>query len=135
MELAKEEKLNVFNEKDFLFEVNQSDLKIEGVTLDDATRAEIIKNLVTKVYTYKTEIQQAGKEVVKELPMETMLPFVGMNYVAQLAETAKFGADFVEMGFSFDHLNLLKTKQSKLLKKISGDMFKEKNEAGEDALI
>lgn len=103
--------------------------------MDDATRAEIVKNLVTRVNSYKSEIQQAGKEIVKELPMETMLPFVGMNYVAQLAETAKFGADFVEMGFSFDHLNLLKTKQSKLLKKISGGMFKEKNEAGEDALI
>jgi hypothetical protein len=73
---------------------------------------------LSRVYSFKTEIQLAGKDIVKELPMETMLPFIGMNYAAQFAETIKFGADFVEIGFSLQHLNLLKQKQQKLLKKI-----------------
>jgi len=39
------------------------------------------------------------------------------------------------MGFSFDHLHLLKPKQAKLLKQIKGDMYKEKNGAGDPALF
>jgi len=39
------------------------------------------------------------------------------------------------MGFSFDHLHLLKPKQQKLLKAIKGGMYKEKNANGDKALF
>jgi hypothetical protein len=39
------------------------------------------------------------------------------------------------MAFSFDHLHLLKPKQAKLLKAIKGGMYKEKNAAGDNALL
>jgi hypothetical protein len=67
--------------------------------------------------------------------MDTMVPFVFMYYAIQFSESAKFGTDFIEMGFSFDHLHLLKPKQQKLLKQIKGGMYKEKNAAGDSALL
>lgn len=64
-----------------------------------------------------------------------MVPFVFMYYAIQFSETYKFDQNFIEMGFSFDHLHLLKPKQAKLLKSIKGDMYKEKNAAGDNALF
>ena len=67
--------------------------------------------------------------------MDTMVPFVGMYYAVQFAETYKFDKDFIEMGFSYDHLKLLKPKQAKLLKSVKGGMYNEKNEDGDEALM
>lgn len=67
--------------------------------------------------------------------MDTVVPFVFMYYTIQFSEIAKFDSEFIEMGFSFDHLHLLKPKQQKLLKAIKGGMYKEKNANGDKALF
>jgi len=81
---------NIFSEKDFVFDVNAAGLKVEGATLDEAAQAELVKKLRQRVIDYKAEIQQAGKDVVKDFPMDTMVPFVFMYYAIQFSETAKF---------------------------------------------
>lgn len=47
---------NVFNENDFVFDVDVSGLTVSGVTLDDAARTELVKKLVDRVIGYKKEI-------------------------------------------------------------------------------
>jgi len=101
---------NIFAEKDFVINADVSALKVEGVTLDDAARTELVKKFTDRVISYKSEIQLAGKDVVKDFPMDTMVPFVFMYYAIQFSETYKFDQEFIEMGFSFDHLHLLKPK-------------------------
>lgn len=71
---------NIFQEKDFVFNVDASALQVEGVTLDEAARSELVKKFSDRVVSYKAEIQKAGKEVVKDFPMDTMVPFVFMYY-------------------------------------------------------
>ena len=59
--------------------------------------------------------------------MDTMVPFVFMFYATQFSENVKFEGKFIELGFSFDKLNMLLPKQKKLLKAIKGDFYKETN--------
>jgi len=47
---------NVFNEKDFVINVDGSALKVEGATLDDAAKAELVKKFTDRVISYKAEI-------------------------------------------------------------------------------
>lgn len=126
---------NIFEEKDFVFNVDEKALKVEGVTLDDAARTELVNKFTSRVHGYKAEVQKAGKDVVADFPMDTMVPFVFMYYAIQFSETYKFDNDFIEMGFSYDHLKLLKPKQAKLLKNIKGGLYKEKNANGDAALF
>ena len=48
--------------------------------MEDAAKAELVKKFVDRVKGYKKEIQTAGKDVVKDFPMDTMVPFVFMYY-------------------------------------------------------
>jgi len=48
---------NVFKELDFVINVDASALKVEGVTLDDASRTELVKKFTNRVISYKAEIQ------------------------------------------------------------------------------
>jgi hypothetical protein len=47
---------NIFNEKDFVFEVDASGLKVEGATLDDAAKTELVSKVRNRVIGYKAEI-------------------------------------------------------------------------------
>jgi hypothetical protein len=40
----------------------------------------LVAKFTDRVKGYKKEIQNAGKEVVKDFPMDTMVPFVFMYY-------------------------------------------------------
>jgi len=68
----------------------------------------------------------AGKEeIVPEFPMDAVVPFVGLYYGVQFAEAAGFDKDFVSLGGSLKHLELLTEKQNGLLKPIDGDFYNE----------
>lgn len=67
--------------------------------------------------------------------MDTMLPFVGLFYATQFADKVKFFENNIQLDFSFDRFALLKPRQSKLLKAIKGDFYKETNPQGEDSLF
>lgn len=47
---------NVFAEKDFVLTVDAAALKVEGVSLDDAARTELVKKFTDRVIGYKAEI-------------------------------------------------------------------------------
>ena len=47
---------NIFAEKDFVINCDVAALKVEGVTLDEATRTELVKKFTNRVVGYKAEI-------------------------------------------------------------------------------
>jgi len=47
---------NIFAEKDFVLNVDVSGLKVEGASLDDAAKAELVKKFTDRVIGYKAEI-------------------------------------------------------------------------------
>jgi hypothetical protein len=47
---------NIFAEKDFVINCDVSGLKVEGVTLDDAAKAELVNKFKNRVISYKAEI-------------------------------------------------------------------------------
>jgi hypothetical protein len=47
---------NIFAEKDFVINVDASALKVEGASLDDAAKAELVKKFTNRVIGYKAEI-------------------------------------------------------------------------------
>jgi hypothetical protein len=47
---------NIFAEKDFVITVDPASLKVEGVSLDDAARSELVKKFTDRVISYKAEI-------------------------------------------------------------------------------
>jgi hypothetical protein len=84
----------------------------------------------------KEDIQDAKKDRIQNFPMDLAVPYVTMMYATQFAETINFVDDkYLDMNFSMQHLGMLKKSQSKLLKPIQGDFYKEKNDKGEDLLF
>jgi hypothetical protein len=47
---------NIFAEKDFVINVDASTIKVEGASLDDAAKAELVKKFTDRVISYKAEI-------------------------------------------------------------------------------
>lgn len=47
---------NIFAEKDFVITVDASSLKVEGASLDDAARTELVNKFTQRVVSYKAEI-------------------------------------------------------------------------------
>lgn len=47
---------NVFNEKEFVLNADVAGLSVEGVTLDDEAKAELVKKFSDRVKGYKKEI-------------------------------------------------------------------------------
>ena len=124
----------VFEEDPFVVDVSDSGLVVTGVDLPAEARQELLGLFTKRCQSFKKEAQSANKDVVKMFPMDTMVPFVFMFYATQFSESVKFGEKYVELGFSFDKLNMLLPKQKKLLKAIKGDFYKETNSQGQDAL-
>lgn len=72
---------------------------------------------------------------VPHFPLDVALPFVMWFYVAQLSQKIDVGEKFVNFDLSVEHFNLLKKKQLKLLKPISGGFEKETNAQGDEAFF
>ena len=66
--------------------------------------------------------------------MDLALPYVFGFYVIQFAQHVKFSDNDIEFQFSFEHLNLLKKSQTKLLKQIDSEFYNEKNAKGDSML-
>lgn len=67
--------------------------------------------------------------------MDTVVPFVGMFYMVQFAETVEIEDNFMSMGASLMHFDMLSEKQNNLLKSISGGFHTDVNKNGEPALV
>jgi hypothetical protein len=67
--------------------------------------------------------------------MDTVVPFVGMFYAVQFAESVEISEKFMGMGISLKHFEMLSEKQNNLLKPIAGDFHTDVNKNGEPALL
>lgn len=126
---------NVFELKEYKFDVSASSLKVEGATLAADDKAQLVELLADKVERVKDQCIQGKDEIVPEFPMDTVVPFVGIFYAAQFAEKIEIRENFMEMGISLKHFEMLSDKQNKLLKAIEGDFHTEVNKKGEPALF
>jgi len=57
--------------------------------------------------------------------MDLAVPYVGMFYATQFAESITFDGKYSSFDFSMTHLGLLKKAQTKMLKPISGSFYNE----------
>ena len=67
--------------------------------------------------------------------MDTVVPFVGMFYAVQFAETVEFEENFMSIGSSLKHFEMLSDKQNNLLKPVAGGFHSDVNKNGEPALL
>ena len=125
---------HVWVEQPFRLIINEGDLKVEGASLTADLRTEIVTKITESLTKTKMELQDAKKERIGNFPMDLAVPFVTMMYATQWAENVKLSEKYMEMDFSMQHLGLLKKSQTKLLKNIMGEFYKETNEKGEELL-
>jgi len=123
----------VFNEEPFVVKVNEADLTT-SIELPSEDRAKLVEIFIERCKTLKSEIQSAHTDIVKDFPMDTMVPFVSLFYAVQFADKVDFSNDYLQLNFSPDRFNYLKPKQQKLLKAIKGGFYNESNSKGEQAL-
>jgi hypothetical protein len=125
----------VYSENQWVFEIDAAALKVSGAELSDEEKNKLIADLKVKVDDLKGQVQSGKEEIIPFFPMDVAIPFVGMFYASQFAETIEFPENFLDYGFSMKHLNMLTKKQQQLLKNIEGDFYKSTNEKGEQALM
>jgi len=101
---------NYFALKEWLFDVAASDLVVEGATISDDDKAALIKSLSEKVEEVKDQCVAGKEDIIPNFPMDTIVPFIGMFYAAQFAEKIEMKDNFVEMGASLKHLDMLTDK-------------------------
>ena len=118
----------VFKEQPFVLDVDAKSVTVEGAELTDADKAYLATKFTNRVKNLKSEIQAAKEEKIPQFPMDVAIPYVMIFYATQFAEKVKFEGNFIEFGFSAQHLGLLTEKQQKLLKPITGEFDKEVSE-------
>jgi hypothetical protein len=123
-----------FSEEAWNFDVSPASLKVTGASLTDEAKAALIKLLTEKMDIVKAKCLAGKEEIVPEFPMDIVVPFVGLYYGIQFAETASFDNGFTSLGTSFKHFELLTEKQNNFLKAIDGGFYNEQNKNGDKAL-
>lgn len=101
---------NIFDLKEYLFDVSASDLVVEGAELSGSDKEALVKLLSAKVESIKDKCLAGKDEIVPEFPMDTVVPFVGLFYAVQFTEKVEMTDSFVEMGASLKHFDLLTDK-------------------------
>ena len=122
---------NIFDLKEYIFDVSASDLVVEGAELSAGDKETLIKLLTDKVESIKDKCLAGKDEIVPEFPMDTVVPFVGLFYAVQFAEKVEMTDNFIEMGASLKHFEMLTDKQNNLLKPIEGAFHNDVNKNGE----
>lgn len=74
----------LFEEKEFVFEMNTDDLVITGAEIDKAALIELLR---TEMNTVKNDILEAKEEYVARFPMDVIIPFTLIFYATQFAES------------------------------------------------
>mmetsp|Transcript_42148 Transcript_42148/g.64639 ORF Transcript_42148/g.64639 Transcript_42148/m.64639 type:complete len:555 (-) Transcript_42148:60-1724(-) len=123
----------VFEEKEWVFDIDTAAFSAQG--LDADASAELIKLVSDTVSTRKDATKSGKEEVAKIFPMDTAVPYVALFYAVQFADKVDFSDKFLDLGFSFEKMNLLTDRQKKALKAIEGSFYKETNAKGENALF
>ena len=133
---------NIFEEKEFKFDVNQADLKVTyaaGTTDEQKMKAEdqtkLLDMLTKQVGILKDKTYDGDEAVMPAFPMDVAAIFAGMFYAVQFAETVEFNEKFMNLGFSLKHFEMLSDKQNNLLKPIVGDFHSDISSKGEPALV
>jgi hypothetical protein len=93
------------------------------------------RELKAKVVELKEKTLAGKEEIVPLFPMDLAVPFVSLFYAVQFAETVEFKDEYIDLGFSIKHFNLMNHKQLALLKPIEGDFYNFQNERGEQAMF
>ena len=70
----------MWKEKEFVFDVNEKDLVVEGVELTDEAKEEIIAKLRSKVDSVKKVVEVGKVKDIQDFPVDTMVPFVTLFY-------------------------------------------------------
>lgn len=123
-----------FEEAAWNFDVSPASLTVTGAELTDEAKTGLVKLLTDKIDEVKAKCLAGKEEVVPEFPMDAVVPFVGLYYAIQFAETASFDSGYAAMGASLKHFELLTEKQNNLLKDIQGGFYKEQSKSGDKAL-
>ena len=122
---------NVFELKEYKFDIDAASLTIEGADVSADDKAALLEILKAKVEKVKDQCLAGKDEIVPDFPMDVVVPFVGIFYTAQFAQKVEVKDNFMEMGFSLKHFDLLSDKQNALLKPIEGDFHSDVNKNGE----
>lgn len=125
----------VFEQKEFILNINAGDLTVEGADLDAEAKELLVKDIKFGLTEYKDALIDARQDLIKSFPMDLAVPYVFMFYSAQFASNVEFSEKFVQMDFSLEHFGLLKKNQLRLLKTIESTFDRETNERDEEALI
>lgn len=105
-------------------------MTVSGADLSDDSKVELLKKLTDKVDDIKSQAVAGKEEIVPEFPMDAIVPFVGMFYGSQFAETVTMNDDHVGLAYSLKHLEMLTPKQNDLLKPIEGEFYGDQNAKG-----
>jgi len=123
-----------FAEEAWNFDVIPATLTVTGADLTEEAKAELVKLLTDKMDEVKGKCLAGKEEIVPEFPMDTVVPFVGLYYGIQFAQTASFDDGYAQLGTSLKHFEMLTEKQNNLLKAIDGGFYNEQNKNGDKAL-
>jgi hypothetical protein len=101
---------NVFEPAEYLFDVSDAGLKVEGADLTAGDKKQLLTMLTNQVESVKDKCLAGKDEIVPNFPMDVAVPFVGMFYFVQFAEKVEFEEKFMSMGLSLKHFEMLSDK-------------------------
>ena len=115
-----------FNEKEWKFALDQ--MVVEGLNEDaDGLQKDATALIEKDIHDFKDRFEKASNKqapdaylnTVKEFPMDTVIPMACIYFIVHFAEVYEIQDDkFIMMGFNLAHMNMLTTKQNKMLKQI-----------------
>ena len=131
-------KANVYTEAPIVFDVTSDGLKVEGIELNDELKSTLVRDSRQQLLDLKKQTQEAKLEksgVVPYFPLDIAIPFVCWFYVSQLSQKIEVSEKYVSFDLSIEHFNILKKKQLKMLKPITGDFTVDSNKQGDQAFL
>lgn len=114
--------------------MDPSDFTCSFDGLNAEEKAMIVGDLKQTVLKTVQDAIDGKQELMPFIPTDLAAPYTALVLGSAFAENIKLEDDFLELGFSMKHMNMLTKKQMSLLKPIEGDFSKETNEEGDAAL-
>lgn len=74
-------------------------------------------------------------DYVEDFPMDSVMPMAFFYHIIHLVETFQVKDDYIILGFSLSHFEMLSEKQKKGLKKIQNEFVGNKNKQGDNTIF
>lgn len=124
----------IFKEMETNFELKADEAKEQ---LSDAEAKEIKDSILAYADVYKKQLETGDKqyrEQVKDFPKEIYILYTSLYHIVKGAESYQQDGEFIRLGFSLNHFNLLKDQKSPKAIKHDFNASKDKD-AGKQAFL